>query len=362
MKLLQAELRNFRCFNNQTISFDKPLVLIEGDNGSGKTSLLEAIHYCCYLRSFRTHNPRTLIKHDQSSFFIKLEIEEEVDLIASRHDIQVGFTGKRRSVKLNDRPVCSYKELMDSYRVITVTEDDLALVCSGPEERRSFLDQALVLKSPLFAKKLSELRRTVEQRSALIARGNANKDVYRLWTQQLWTKSLEIQEERTTFLSLLLDRATTLMNQMFNDTYHITIRYANRLNVGQSTFDDWFESHSTLYDHEKRVGRSLFGAHLDDFVIGFQQAHSKHYASRGQQKLLVLLIKIAQVQEMAKNRGPAILLLDDFMTDFDTKKAEIFLHALTGLQGQIILTSPQTSSCLAAMIESLRGQKILLTA
>lgn len=361
MKLLQAELKNFRCFNHQTISFERPLVIIEGDNGSGKTSLLEAIHYCCYLRSFRTHNTRTLIKHEQSSFFIKLEVEEELDFIATRHDVQVGLSGKRRSVKLNNRPICSYKELMDSYRVITVTEDDLALICDGPDERRSFIDQALVLKKPLFAKKLSELRRTVEQRSALIARGNTNKDIYRLWTEQLWTKSLEIQEERAAFLDVLLDRATGLISQMFNNAYHVTIQYANRLNIGQSSFDDWFEAYPTLYENERRMGRSLFGAHLDDFVIGFQQAHSKHYASRGQQKLLVLLIKIAQVQDITQNRGPVILLLDDFMTDFDKKKAEICLQALTDLQGQIILTSPQTSSCLSSMIEYLHGQKISLT-
>ena len=146
VKLFQAELKNFRCFSQHTISFDQQLVLIEGDNGCGKTSLLEAFHYCCYLRSFRTHNPRTLIKHDQSSFFIKLKIEDSVDVAPIHHTVQVGFSGNRRSVKLDSHPICSYKELMDSYRVITLTENDLALVCAGPEERRAFVDQALVLQ------------------------------------------------------------------------------------------------------------------------------------------------------------------------------------------------------------------------
>ena len=98
---------------------------------------------------------------------------------------------------------------MDSYRVVTVTEDDLGLITGGPELRRTFLDQAIVLGNPLFAKTLSELKRIIEQRSSLIYQRKCNQEVYHLWTEQLWEKSRIVQQERSRLLASILARSTT---------------------------------------------------------------------------------------------------------------------------------------------------------
>ena len=361
MQLRSIEVKNFRCFTHRTVTFDSGVVLIEGDNGSGKTSLLEAMHYGCYLRSFRTYNPRHMIAHGQESFFVKLHVREGAELMASEHEVQVGFAGKRRSVKLNQRPIGSYKELMDSYRAITVTEDDLGLITGGPEVRRNFLDAAIILGSPLFTKTLSELKRITEQRSSLIYQKSSNQDLYRLWTEQLWEKSRIVQQERIGLLSRILTEAKELIDTMFQGAYRLDMSYAAKMDLEAPSYDDWYRKHPTLYQNELLAGRSLFGAHLDDFVIKFQDAHSKLYASRGQQKLLVMLIKMAQVQEITRGRGPAVLLLDDFLTDFDKKRAECCLQALVGLKGQLILTTPLAVGGLIDMIKSLGGHRIILT-
>lgn len=361
MRIRLIELKNFRCFMHKIVNFDSGLVLIEGDNGSGKSSLLEAMHYGCYLRSFRSYNPRHMIAHGQESFFIRLHITEGSELLASDHEVQVGFAGKRRSVKLNQRSISSYKELMDSYRVITVTEDDLGLITGGPELRRTFLDTAIILGNPLFAKVLSELKRITEQRSSLIYQKSCNNELYRLWTKQLWEKSCIVQKERIEFLARILAEAKQLIEDIFQGVYRLNMRYAAKMTLVGSSFDEWYQEHSSLQHDELLAGRSLFGAHLDDFVIQFQDTHSKLYASRGQQKLLVLLIKMAQVKEITRGHGPVILLLDDFLTDFDKKRAEQCLQALVLLKGQLILTTPLATSCLVDMIKDLGGQRIILT-
>ncbi len=343
------------------MQFDSKLVLIEGDNGSGKTSLLEAIHYGCYLRSFRSYNPRHLIAHGQESFFVKLHIEQESALCTHEHEIQVGFAGKRRSVKLNQSPVCTYKELMDSYRVVTITEDDLGLINGGPEIRRTFLDQAIILGNPLFTRALSELKRITEQRSSLIYQKNSNQELYRLWTEQLWEKSRVVQKERKELLAHILSEAKNLIEGMFQNTYRLDISYAAKMDLDATSFDEWLSMHPALYHDELSAGRSIFGAHLDDFVIRFQDTHSKLYASRGQQKLLVMLIKMAQVLEITRAKGPVILLLDDFLTDFDKKRAERCLSTLAGLKGQLILTTPLATTSLVDMIRTLGGQHVILT-
>ncbi|HSW73657.1 MAG TPA: AAA family ATPase, partial [Candidatus Limnocylindria bacterium] len=135
MQLTQLYLKNFRCFADKTITFESPLVLIEGNNGSGKTSLLEALHYLCYLRSFRTHSPRDLLFFGHETFFIKALCEQS-GTVAQNHEIQVGFSHKKRLVKIDQRAVSSYKELMDYYRIVTLTEDDVVLIQGGPDVRR----------------------------------------------------------------------------------------------------------------------------------------------------------------------------------------------------------------------------------
>lgn len=362
MQLRSIELKNFRCFTNQIINFDRPVILIEGCNGSGKTSLLEALHYGCYLRSFRTYNPRHLIAHGQESFFINLTVGEKDNLLVD-NKLQIGFAGKRRSVKLNQRSIASFKELMDVYRVVTVTEDDLELITGGPEVRRTFLDQAIMLSNPLFAKTMAQLRRIVDQRSSLLARGDhIQRDVYYLWTEQLWLKSRDVMQERSLRLACILQEAQEFITRMFAGTYRLDMTYQPKIDLESPSFEQWFSEQPSLYASEVATGRSLFGAHLDDVIIRFQENNSKLYASRGQQKLLVMLIKMAQVREISRHRGPVILLLDDFLTDFDQKKAQACLQILRDLQeGQLIITSPLASGVLVDMVESFDGQRVMLT-
>jgi DNA replication and repair protein RecF len=302
-----------------------------------------------------------MIAHGQQSFSIKIHVDEG-SLLPSDHEIQIGFTGKRRSVKLNQHAICSYKELMDSYRAITVTEDDLALVTRGPEVRRTFIDTALVLGDPLFTKTLTELKRIIDQRASLIAQRSSHADVVRLWTQQLWEKSRYIQQKRIILLSKIEHHIQSLIKELCHgSSYTLSIRYNPKMDLAASTFEVWNAAHPLLYEQELVMGRSLFGAHLDDFTITFQDNHSKIYASRGQQKLIVLLMKMAQAYEMTLTRGPVVFLLDDFLTDFDRKRAELCLNILGGLRGQIILTTPVASDWLGGMIETLGGQQIVLS-
>src|SRR5690606_9539424 len=108
------------------------LILLEGGNGAGKTSLIEALHYGCYLRSFRTHMPRELSQFGAQDFFIKLDISSSHEGQLLDHEIQVGFSAGKRLVKIDKKPIASYKELMDFYRVVSVTEDDLELIKGSP--------------------------------------------------------------------------------------------------------------------------------------------------------------------------------------------------------------------------------------
>jgi len=160
----KIQLNQFRCFDNATIDLDNPIVLIEGDNGTGKTSLLEALHYTCYLRSFRTHLQKELVRGNENTFFVKVLLRNQ-DL---HHNVQVGFSHTKRVVRIDGKAISSYKELMDYYRIISITEDDIELIKGAPELRRDFLDSALFLIDPDFLQKIKKLRKIVENRNGLL--------------------------------------------------------------------------------------------------------------------------------------------------------------------------------------------------
>lgn len=358
MFIKQVQLNNFRCFTNKKLDFSSNIVLIEGPNGIGKTTLLEALHYACYLRSFRTHTPRDLMQFEQENFFIKV-VFEHIELERNTtSNLQVGFSGKKRLVKLNDKAVHSYKELMDHYRIITLTEDDLGLIKLGPDVRRQFIDQAILLYNPSYIQQLKEYKTIVDNRNKLLQAMRVNKDMYTVWTEQLWHKTNIIQNERVAFLHQLQQEVELMLKAYFPYDVHINFTYKPKKTGGISTLEDFFKVNSNLFETEKRFGRSLFGAHLDDFAITFQGNASRMFASRGQQKLIMLLVKIAQIKALSRQKGPAIFLLDDFMTDFDHDRAQIVIKALTDLKGQLIFTAPIKSSILADMLLEKGAQRI----
>ena len=342
-KLLQLThifLKNFRCFDQITLDLDEPVLLIQGANGSGKTSLLEALHYTCYLRSFRTHLPKDLLMFDKNSFFIKITFRETTGQLSLSNEIQVGFTGDKRLVKINQKPITAYKELMDHYRVISITEDDLALIKGSPQIRRVFIDQAIVLVETEFITNFRNFRRILDSRNKLLQQATTDQDSYYIWTQQLWEVSNIIQRKRQQVLAIFSQEINSLLANHFDASWSIVFTYKAKNMSATGSFDNFMRTEQSFFHEEKRYGRSLFGAHLDDIVINLQGKKSKSFASRGQQKLIILLIKIAQIKYLSTQKGPAIFLLDDFMTDFDPERAQLFISILLNLKSQLIFTSP----------------------
>jgi DNA replication and repair protein RecF len=332
---------------------------VEGPNGSGKTSLLEALHYLCYLRSFRTHTPRDLVNLEASSFFIKAQL---IDKTGNTTDIQIGFSGKKRLVKVNQKPVQSFKELMDYYRVITITEDDLTLIKGSPDVRRSFLDQSMVLFDPESIVQLRTFKAVVEQRNSLLG-SNPSSTSIGVWTKQLWEQSRNLQRKRKEMLERLEGQVNELLLLYFSQKEGVTVQlvYTPKNDDLGDSFEQFLQKSSGVFEEEFRLRRSLFGAHLDDFSIIFCQKKSKVYASRGQQKLLTVLLKIAQMKELVVLAGPSIFLLDDFLTDFDETTAKTLISLLISLKSQLIFTCPVQGGVLDQELTRLGAHKAKLT-
>jgi DNA replication and repair protein RecF len=354
VRLEYLQIKNFRCFTEFDVELDAPIVLISGANGSGKTSILEALHYACYLRSFRTHLPRELLYFNQDTLSIKLGVRGSDALC---NDIAVGYSGKKKLIKINQQPVESYKQLTDYYRVVTLTEDDILLIKGSPEQRRSYLDQALALYDSTIVHHLKQYKQILHNRNALLFSSVLDQDMYSLWTERLWQATAHTVRHRITFLARIEQRVNELLGSYFSQDFAITLTYQEHY--------PYLDKPSVLDEQLKRqeyaFKRSLFGAHLDDFSISFNSKKTKSYASRGQQKLTILLLKIAQLQEITTIKGSALFLLDDFMNDFDHATATTLLAILKTLPGQLIFTSPLQGGFIQESLVSQGAKLICLT-
>ena len=356
-QISSIELKNFRCFSHLKIDFSASHILLEGVNGIGKTSILEALYYACYLRSFRTNSPRELISFNEKELFLKINIHSSDGL---SHAIQIGLSPHKRLVKVDQRAITSYKELMSYYRIISITEDDLSLIQGSPQFRRLFLDQMLLLLHPEEGRVFKEYRQIVDQRNAYLQSKKVNEDTYRAFTYQQWKQALYIEKKRRDLLGELSLVVNDLNQKFISTPYELLFSYRSKQKLYEE-FELFYAEIHQFREKEYRYGRSFFGVHLDDISISIKNRHSRLYASRGEQKMVLLLLKIAQLQILKKMGRPTIFLLDDFMTDFDEKHAQELFSALNGLVTQLIFTAPIRGGVIAQKIKRGGGQVVKLT-
>jgi DNA replication and repair protein RecF len=322
--------KNFRCFPTLDLTILDSCVVVSGGNGTGKTTVLEGLHYLCYLRSFRTHTPRDLIRFNTNHFFIKAQYYQQRNS-TEQHSIQVGFEGAKRLVKIDNRTISSYKDLINQFRVITMTEDDVMLIKGGPDQRRIFIDHALIIKEPELLADMKTFKSILGNRNMLLKSGKTNSESYDIWTQQLLKVSVKVQRKRQELLYALSHVVNTFIQQYFETGLSITIHYKEK----EALLSDEFKK------QEYRWGRSLFGAHLDDFFIQYEGKYSRSFASRGQQKLIIFLLKVAQIKVLGGDAGGSCMfLIDDFLTDFDEKTIEKLVEVTLSLPGQKLFTLP----------------------
>jgi len=345
----KIKLKNFRCFKNNEFNFDSRFVIFQGDNGIGKTSLLEAIYYTCYLKSFRTRLNKELPHFESEHFFLQVDFDEHC---GEGNSIHVGYSEQDgKIVKFNKKQILSYKDVTSRFRVISIAQDDLLLVTGSPDYRRAYLNQSLFLLDSNFMQNLKKYKQVLDHRNSFLAinapsllLGKKLQEL-KVWTKQLWEQSITLQRSRVKFLKDIEVRVNSLLNKYFDDKIgQILLKYLPR-NIDLShDFDGfWGFYEKNVLSKECKFCRGFFGAHLDDFTITLSDKRARVFASRGQQKMVLFLLKIVQLQMLQQEGEPGVLLLDDFLTDFDQNRLTCFLNVLKDMNNQVFLTSPLRS-------------------
>ncbi|WP_020404299.1 DNA replication/repair protein RecF [Gracilimonas tropica] len=345
MRNTHTELLNFRNHIETKIDWAPHLNVITGPNGSGKTSLIDAIHYLCMSRSFISNSDMYVVNQDESYFMIKGHFEGQ---IRSEFDVSCSYSrGDGKKIFVNDSPLDRLSDLIGMVPVVTLTPDDKKLTLEGPAERRSFIDSFISQISPAYLRDLIEYRKVRKQRNALLQEFRGPTSVLEAylepWNVQLVEAGSRIIAKRYEVLEKLkfylekdyamisgMDLTTNLEYQTFCEPS------GNEKEIEQVYYEELEKVQAKEIEREI----TTVGPHRDEVVFYLDDFELRKYGSQGQHRLFALSLKMAQLHYYSDELDDLpILMLDDVFGDLDLHKTEILLEALQQHKGQIFITS-----------------------
>lgn len=335
MQLRHLWLENFRSYRAADIEFDDGLTVIEGANGAGKTNLVEAIAWLSTMDSFRGAPRDAMIRADAESAIIRGEVSTEGREILI--EAELPRVGTRR-VQANRQAVQRRSDLLEFLVVTVFSPDDLEIVKGGPSHRRDVLDDLLVDVHVKNDAAISEFDRVLRQRNALLKQINGRPDSAEELTLEVWdTRFIESGERLASLRSKLAERLRPLLA----DAYFTVA--GREVDIGCHYVAEWTgDGLAVALDaarrDELRRGVTLVGPHRDDVSFTIDGLPTRTHASQGEQRSMVLALRLAAHRLVEIARGtPPVLLLDDVFSELDDARSGALLDALP--EGQTIVTS-----------------------
>ncbi len=347
MQLDHLRLRNVRNHEATEIELASERNLFIGRNGQGKTALLEAIHYLCLTRSFRTSTDGLVLRFDEPFFEIDGTFQMDYGKQSSARLVYQAVGGK--SYLLNRQPAESFASVVGRFPVVTMTPDDRDLTMGGPQERRRFVDLVLSQASKAYLDDLMEYRRVLRQRNKmLLDNRGARGDWWRAlepWDEALVQYGSRIVHRRGIFTKAFVPYLTAAHIDLLATTepvemVHETLSQGFDSAVGLPGVEAAFRVElKEVGKSELRRGITLVGPHLDEFIFKLNGYDLRKYASQGQHKTFLAAIKVGMSRYLHETTGERpILLLDDVFSELDPGRVETFL-ALFSRLGQSFITT-----------------------
>ena len=293
MKVNSLCLDNFRNYNHFFIEFDRDINILIGSNGQGKTNLIEAIYLLSVGKSFKTHINKQMIMFDCEFAKVKGEVTSNNKLRSL--EMILGSDFKR--AKIDDQDIYKISEYVGLLNVVVFVPDDLYLIKGSPNNRRRFIDLELSKISPIYVFNLSKYN--------------------------------NLLKERNKYLKILNQKVTSIYNLIAkNDNEKISLRYSCFLKQ-ELTYENILALYKKNHQRDIRYMQSHLGIHKDDLKIFMNGNAADLFASQGQQRTIVLSLKIALIELIKDEIGEyPVLLLDDVLSELDEARKNMLLDIL----------------------------------
>jgi DNA replication and repair protein RecF len=309
--------------------------VIWGDNGQGKSNLLEAIDYLGSLRSFRGARAPELVNESAE----RAELLANVAGQAASHELRISLAGVGRSeVRLDAKRPRSRAAYAHALPSVVFHPGELTLTAGGAETRRAFLNHLLSRLDDTYAQSLATYTRALTSRNRLLRAEAPNRKAITSYDELLAASGAVLGQARATLLHELSPRVAVLFDEISQGPA-LRLEYEPRVVPEVSALR---AALARALDKDLARGFTADGPHADDMSFRLQETKARRYASQGQHRAMVLALKVAELLEIERLTGDtAVLLLDDVSSELDRDKNQRFFSILARLGGQVFLTTTQ---------------------
>ena len=339
MYLKHLALFNFRNYQEIKIEFFNGINIIYGENGSGKTNILEAIYFLALTKSFRTSSERHLVLNNQDMFRIKGEFETAQGRAFECLIAYALTEGKRLAV--NSQKIFKFSDYIGEVPTVLLAPSDLTLTQGPPQQRRRFIDLLLCQSHKLYLHHLIHYNRSLKQRNEILQSQKLDKQLLHSWEENLIKNGIEIikkRNETVQYLSELVKSHYQLLSgkeDKIKIVYQCSIDQKDEADI-ESAYRHKFE---LTRPEEVESGYTRIGPHRDELLFLIKGKPMKTFASQGEHKTFIIALKLAEFFYLQKHRSEApILLFDDVFGELDASRIQLMLEQLSGF-GQVFVTT-----------------------
>lgn len=339
MSVTRLITHSFRNLCSASVDLHGELNFIIGENGSGKSSVLEALFFIGHGKSFRTSRVDDIVCHDNKDFVVSIKDENNRQFGLSR-DVSKGTT----LIKIDGERHNRLSDLAQHIAIQIVTPESFKLFFGGPKERRRFVDLGMFHVKHSFPQQWKKFSRILKQRNACLKVCNNSSDwnsVFRYWTEQFCKSSVEVAEIRQEYVAnLTIELDLWLAILLPNIESRVRVQYLQGWPL-TSNLDDALANNKS---REMNYGHSLYGAHKFDVKFLLDKRPIETQLSRGQQKLFLLALTFAQAKLIERvERVKPIVLIDDVGAELDNKSRSALSKALSSIKCQVVITAIERS-------------------
>lgn len=331
--LKKIVVQNFRNIAFQELSFSPNINCISGNNGEGKTNLIDAIYYLSMTKSALAQTDRFNFRHGTDSFTVAGTYSMPNGLDA-RFSVQTRSDGEKR-VKRDDKAYQKVSEHIGVLPIVLVSPEDITLVSTSGEERRKFVNSVLSQMDRSYLGSLQQYNRYLQQRNRLLKDDCPDEDLLSAFDARLSALSMPIAEARRNFVGALTPLVRDYYKELSGGREDVSVEYVTDADKGDLE-GQLLAARST----DKALRYTRLGVHRDDFIFTMDGYPIRKCGSQGQQKSFLVSLKFAQYEIMKEAYGFApILLLDDLFDKLDMGRVSNLLSMVAGSDfGQIFLT------------------------
>ena len=345
MKLQRLVLETFRNHEQTIVDCSSGVNLFLGDNGEGKTNILEGISYLCLSKSFYAANDTIVMNVQKNGFVVTGDFLSDANIF---YETRVVFDKlqNQKTITVNKAKVDKASSLFGQFPMVILSPEQSSITIGSPSDRRRFVDFVISQSSRTYLEYLIEYKRILKQRnkilSDMIFSHKENNIAIEPWNENLVRVGTALVEKRIEFIedfqTIVIDSYATVAG--IAERPEISYVPSFKCAAGKEAIETTF--HQALKDRdqeERRIGHSLVGPHRDEFIFKINKLDTRNFASQGQHKTFLIAIKLAEFFYLKErcNEIP-ILLLDDVLSEMDGRRSQRLLETIAEL-GQVFITS-----------------------